>query len=183
MCRSPCCATAGTRRTTPARSASTSKLARSSARPAIGRISAASRQDYAAAAATALLQDEAGNRTYELGGPAFDVPELAGVITEVTGTKVTYRDLPVEEYASWLQRAGLDEGTAHFVAALDASIARGDLETNSQDLAQLLGRPTTLSPRSSARRTASSVSLAAAVLSSPPDGSSDRCRSPQCWRS
>ena len=29
------------------------------------------------------------------------------------------------------------------MAALDASIARGDLETNSQDLAQLLGRPVT----------------------------------------
>ena len=27
------------------------------------------------------------------------------------------------------------------MAALDASIARGDLETSSQDLAQLLGRP------------------------------------------
>ena len=48
-----------------------------------GRISAASRQDYAAAAATALLQDEGGNRTYELGGPAFGLPELARVITEV----------------------------------------------------------------------------------------------------
>jgi len=29
------------------------------------------------------------------------------------------------------------------VAALDASISRGDLETNSQDLEQLLGRPAT----------------------------------------
>jgi hypothetical protein len=29
------------------------------------------------------------------------------------------------------------------VAALDASIARGDLETSSQDLAHLLGRPVT----------------------------------------
>jgi NAD(P)H dehydrogenase (quinone) len=29
------------------------------------------------------------------------------------------------------------------VAALDASVARGDLETSSQDLAQLLGRPAT----------------------------------------
>jgi NAD(P)H dehydrogenase (quinone) len=109
-----------------------------------GRISAASRQDYAAAAATALLEDEGGNRTYELGGPAFDLPELARIITEITGTKVTYRDLPVGEYASWLQQAGLDEATAHFVTALDASIARGDLETNRQDLAQLLGRPATL---------------------------------------
>jgi len=30
-----------------------------------------------------------------------------------------------------------------FVAALDASIARGDLETKGQDLEQLLGRPAT----------------------------------------
>jgi NAD(P)H dehydrogenase (quinone) len=29
------------------------------------------------------------------------------------------------------------------VAALDVSIARGDLETHSQDLEQLLGRPAT----------------------------------------
>ncbi len=108
-----------------------------------GRISAASRQDYAAAAATAFLRDEGGNRTYELGGPAFDLPELARVITEVTGTEVTYRDLTGEEYASWLQQDGLDQETARLVAALDASIARGDLETNSQDLAQLLGRPAT----------------------------------------
>jgi NAD(P)H dehydrogenase (quinone) len=108
-----------------------------------GRISAASRQDYAAAAATALLEDKGGNRTYELGGPAFDLAGLARIITEVSGTKVTYRDLPAQVYVSWLQRAGLDEATARFVAALDVSIARGDLETSSRDLEQLLGRPAT----------------------------------------
>jgi NAD(P)H dehydrogenase (quinone) len=108
-----------------------------------GRISAAPRQDYAAAAAAALLEGEGGSRTYELGGAAFELPELARILTAVTGTEVTYRDLPAGEYASWLQRTGLDEATAHFVAALDTSIARGDLETGSQDLAQLLGRPAT----------------------------------------
>ena len=108
-----------------------------------GRISAATRQDYAAAAAAALLHDEEGERTYELGGPAFDLSELARVISEVTGTPVTYRDLPAQEYVSWLQEAGLDEESAHFVAALDASIAHGDLETDSGDLARLLGRPVT----------------------------------------
>jgi NAD(P)H dehydrogenase (quinone) len=55
-----------------------------------------------------------------------------------------YRDLPPGEYASWLQETGLDEESARFVAALDASIAHGDLETSSQDLARLLGRPATL---------------------------------------
>ena len=108
-----------------------------------GRISAASRQDYAAAAAVALLRDESGNRTYELGGPAFGLPELARVISEVTGVKVTYRDLPAGEYVGVLQRAGLDEATARFVTAVDASIARGELETSSADLANLLGRAAT----------------------------------------
>jgi NAD(P)H dehydrogenase (quinone) len=56
---------------------------------------------------------------------------------------VTYRDLPAGEYASQLREAGLDEENARFVAALDASIAHGDLETSSQDLARLLGRPAT----------------------------------------
>jgi NAD(P)H dehydrogenase (quinone) len=108
-----------------------------------GKISAATRRDYATAAAVALLQDEHGNRTYELGGPAFDLSSLAGLISEVTGTPVRYRDLPVDEYAAVLRKAGLDEATARFVAALDASIAHGDLATDSQDLPRLLGRPAT----------------------------------------
>ncbi|AEK45154.1 nucleotide-diphosphate-sugar epimerase/NmrA family protein [Amycolatopsis mediterranei S699] len=108
-----------------------------------GRISAATRRDYACAAVTALLQDEPGNRSYELGGPAFDLSELARVISEVTSTAVVYRDLPVEEYESSLRQAGLDRGSAEFVAALDVSIAHGDLATDSQDLARLLDRPAT----------------------------------------
>jgi len=108
-----------------------------------GRISAASRQDYAVAAVAALLQDSEGNRTYELGGQSFDLFELAETITKLTGNDVRYRDLSIEQYRDALQQSGLDENAAEFVAAIDASIARGDLETNSQDLEALLGRPTT----------------------------------------
>lgn len=105
-----------------------------------GRISAATRHDYAAAAAAALLLDETGNRIYELGGPAFSLPELVRAISEVTGVQVMYRDMPAGEYAVALQRAGLDQATAGFVAAVDASIARGELETSSADLTNLLGQ-------------------------------------------
>jgi len=108
-----------------------------------GRISAASRRDYAAAAVAALFQNSEGNRTYELGGSAFNLFDLAETITKITSTNVRYRDLPVDEYVGVLRRSGLDENAAQFVAALDLSIARGDLETNSQDLEQLLGRPAT----------------------------------------
>jgi len=106
-----------------------------------GRVSAAPRADYAAAAVTALLEGAEG--VFELGGPAFDFPELARTVSEVTGQRVVSRDLPPAEYAAALQGAGLDAGTAGFVAALDESIARGELETDSDDLARLLGRPAT----------------------------------------
>lgn len=108
-----------------------------------GKISAATRQDYAGAAVAAMLNDDEGNPTYELGGPAFDLADLTTVISEVTHTPMTYRNLTANEYTAVLQQEGLDEATAAFVAALDASIAGGELETDSQDLALLLGRPAT----------------------------------------
>jgi NAD(P)H dehydrogenase (quinone) len=42
-----------------------------------------------------------------------------------------------------LQQIGLDEATAEFVVAIDASIAAGDIETDSNDLARLLRRQPT----------------------------------------
>ncbi|WP_125776066.1 SDR family oxidoreductase [Antribacter gilvus] len=108
-----------------------------------GKVSAAPRADYAVAAAAALLSDDGDEVVYELGGPAFGFDELAATVSEVTGTTVTHRDLSVDDYAAELQQAGLDAGTAGFVAALDGSIAAGDLETGSEDLARLLGRPAT----------------------------------------
>ncbi|MGC5013413.1 SDR family oxidoreductase [Streptosporangium sp. DT93] len=108
-----------------------------------GRISAAPRADYAGAAAAALTGDEHDGAVYELAGQAFTLDELAATVTEVTGTKVVYRDLPAAEYAAALRRSGMDEGTAAFVASLDESIARGDLEAGAGDLARLLGRPVT----------------------------------------
>jgi NAD(P)H dehydrogenase (quinone) len=108
-----------------------------------GRVSAATRADYADAAAAALLRDQDGAVTYELGGPAFDFHELAAVVSEVTGRTVVYRDLSPADLTAALQAAGLDAGTAGFVASLDEAIARGELETDSRDLADLLGRPAT----------------------------------------
>ncbi|MFI5925727.1 SDR family oxidoreductase [Micromonospora sp. NPDC051543] len=107
------------------------------------KVSAAPRTDYAAAAAAALTRDEGGNAVYELGGTAFTFDELADAVTEVTGTTVVHRDMSTAELASALQNVGLDAGTAGFVAALDHSIAIGELATDSDDLSRLIGRPTT----------------------------------------
>ncbi|ABS04127.1 SDR family oxidoreductase [Kineococcus radiotolerans] len=111
---------------------------------AAGRISAATRADFAAAAVSALVDGaEATGAVRELGGPAFTLAELAATITEVTGTPVAHQDLSGEQYSATLQQASLDEGTAGFFAAVDAAIAHGDLHTDSDALTRLLGRPAT----------------------------------------
>jgi NAD(P)H dehydrogenase (quinone) len=78
-----------------------------------GRVSAANRADYAAAAATVLTGDGNHGVTYELGGDtAFTMAELAAEVTAQTGREVVYRDLPGDEYAAALARLGVPEPVA-----------------------------------------------------------------------
>jgi len=110
-----------------------------------GRISAAPRADYAAAAAAVLTGEGHEGAVYEMGGDeAFTMAELAAEITRQAGTPVAYRDMPVEEYRSALIGFGLPESVAALYADIDAAVARGDLFIDSGDLHRLLGRPTTL---------------------------------------
>ena len=108
-----------------------------------GRVAGAARRDYAEAAAVVLTGENHAGRTYELAGTPFTFKELAGTITEVSGREVEYRPVSPAELTGILTGAGLDEGTAGFVVALDESIARGDLDIESTDLLELLARPLT----------------------------------------
>jgi NAD(P)H dehydrogenase (quinone) len=109
-----------------------------------GRISAAARADYAAAAAAVLLRDDQAGKVYELGGDdAFTLSELAGEVSAASGKPVTYTDLPAKKYTQVLVGAGLPEPYAAILADSDLGIARGDLLVTSGDLSALLGRPTT----------------------------------------
>ena len=126
-----------------------------------GRVSAAARADYAAAAAAVLLRDDQGGRVYELGGDdAFTLSELAGEVSAASGTPVTYNDLPAEKYTQVLVEAGLPEPYAAILADSDLGIARGDLLVTSGDLSALLGRPTT-PLREAVQAAAAAVSLQA----------------------
>ena len=108
-----------------------------------GRVSAATRADYAEAAAAVLVTAGHQDKIYELGGTSFTMKELAETISEVTGAPVRHESITTEQLITNLRAAGLDEGTAFFLAALDEATARGDLETDRHDLTTLLGRPTT----------------------------------------
>jgi NAD(P)H dehydrogenase (quinone) len=109
-----------------------------------GRVSAATRADYAAAAAAVLTGDGHDEAVYELGGDhAFTLAELAAAVSTATGRYIAYRDLPVQEYTQVLVGAGLPEPVAAVLADSDAGIARGELLVTTGDLARLIGRPTT----------------------------------------
>ncbi len=109
-----------------------------------GRVSAATRADYAAAAAAVLTGDGHAGRAYELGGDeAFTLAELAAEIGAQAGQPVGYLDLPEDEYARLLASAGLPEAAAVTLADADRGLARGDLFVDSGDLSWLIGRPAT----------------------------------------
>lgn len=109
-----------------------------------GRVSAATRADYAAAAAAVLTAEGHAGKAYELGGDtAFTMPELAAEVSAQSGRQVTYQDLPAEEYTEALVAAGLPEPVAAMLADNDLAVARGELFTDSGHLSALIGRPTT----------------------------------------
>jgi NAD(P)H dehydrogenase (quinone) len=109
-----------------------------------GRVSAASRADYARAAATVLLLEGQAGRVYELGGDEpFSLSELAAEVSAAADRPVRYADVPVDQYAAVLVAAGLPEAYAAILADSDLGIARGELLVTSGDLRTLIGRPAT----------------------------------------
>lgn len=109
-----------------------------------GRISGATRQDFAEAAVAVLTGEGHEGEIYELGGDeAFTMEELADEITRQSGTEVVYQDLPPDEYVEVLKEAGLPDAFAEVLADSDQGIAEGHLYVESDDLRQLIGRPTT----------------------------------------
>lgn len=109
-----------------------------------GRVASASRADFAAGAVAVLTSAEHDGRTYELTGDvAWTHDELAAAVGEVLGRPVTYVRATPDEQRAGLLAAGLDEGTAGFLVALDQNIAAGTLADATDTLRTLIGRPTT----------------------------------------
>jgi len=109
-----------------------------------GRVASAARADYAAAAAAVLSSAGHEGRVYELSGDyAWDFKELATAITAIAGREVVYQPVSAPELVEVLTTAGLDQGTAGFLAALDTDTQAGLLAIVTGELSGLIGRPTT----------------------------------------
>ncbi|WP_328845823.1 SDR family oxidoreductase [Streptomyces sp. NBC_00258] len=109
-----------------------------------GKVSSASRADYAAAAVAVLTGEGHENKSYELGGDtAWDFAEYAAEVAKASGKEIVYNSVPVEAYKGILTGAGLPEPLAAILAGVDASIEKGELVVATGDLSRLTGRPTT----------------------------------------
>ena len=109
-----------------------------------GRISSATREDLAEAAAVVLTADGHENTTYELAGDtSWTLADLAAKISKQTGKNIPYRNLPEADYAAALEGVGLPKGLAAALASYDVSASQGALYANERALAELIGRPTT----------------------------------------
>jgi NAD(P)H dehydrogenase (quinone) len=109
-----------------------------------GRIAAATRADYAAAAAAVLTGSGHENKVYELAGEhAFTMAELANEVSRKAGRTIAYNNLPPEQYQRVLEGAGLPKPYAGALADSDVGVSRGELYDSSGDLRRLIGRPTT----------------------------------------
>lgn len=109
-----------------------------------GRVSSASRADYAAAAVAVLTGEGHENTTYELGGDeSWSFAEYAAELSRQTGREIAYHSVSTEALTDILTGAGLPGPLASILAGVDASIEKGELVVSSGDLSRLTGRPTT----------------------------------------
>lgn len=109
-----------------------------------GKIAAATRVDYAAAAAKVVSEEGHAGNVYELAGDsAWTLSELAAELSRQSGKPVAYQNLSEADFAAALKGVGLPAGLADMLADSDTGAAKGGLFDDSRTLSRLIGRPTT----------------------------------------
>jgi NAD(P)H dehydrogenase (quinone) len=109
-----------------------------------GRLSLATRADYAAAAVAVLTGQGHAGRTYDLAGDdAVTLADIAAEVSRQTGRSIPYHDLPQADFAAILRQAGVPPLFAEGAAAWDVDASKGALFDDGRQLSALIGRPTT----------------------------------------
>lgn len=109
-----------------------------------GKVSSATREDFAEAAAVVLTTSGHENKIYELAGDkAYTLTDLAAEVSKQTGNNLPYQNLTESEYTSALISMGLSEGFAKVLVDSDLNAEKGSLYSEDKTLSKLIGRPTT----------------------------------------
>lgn len=109
-----------------------------------GKISSASRQDYAEAATKVLTSSGHQQKIYELAGSEnYTLAEVAKIISQASGKTIHYQNLTAQEYTDALLAAELPEGLVHVIVDADLQAAQGAMYSESKDLKNLISHTTT----------------------------------------
>ncbi|HCL5925978.1 TPA: SDR family oxidoreductase [Citrobacter amalonaticus] len=109
-----------------------------------GKISSATRADYAAVAARVISTDGHAGKVYELAGDeSWTLSQLAAELSKQSGKNVVYQNLSEADFAAALKSVGLPDGLAEMLADSDTGASKGGLFDDSHTLSKLIGRPTT----------------------------------------
>jgi NAD(P)H dehydrogenase (quinone) len=99
------------------------------------------REDCARAAAAALAAPFWGRRILDVTGPeALSGADLAAIITQVTGQKVSYVPISVDALVQNMESAGLPRFLAEGFATFDVAMANGALNVVTDAVEELTGR-------------------------------------------
>ena len=99
--------------------------------------------EMAEALAVVLTTPGHENKEYVIAAAhAFSFAEIAGIISEITGTTIAYNQTEVTAYVAQLVQLGVSDDDAAYLARFAGAIARGEFDTNKSDVKQLLGRAT-----------------------------------------
>ena len=69
--------------------------------------------------------------------------DLANDIANVSGKEITYQNLSAADYTQALTQAGLPAGLVDIIVDADIQTEKGAMFSDSKDLEQLIGHPTT----------------------------------------
>ncbi|HBQ58671.1 MAG TPA: NAD(P)-dependent oxidoreductase, partial [Balneolaceae bacterium] len=108
-------------------------------------INLALRSEMAEALANGLADPEKHrNSIYEItSGKAYTLEEIADMLSEASGTEISYNDVSVSEFQNTLEEIGLPEEQIAMSVMTATTFVNGALDFTFDDLEKLLGRKPT----------------------------------------
>jgi NAD(P)H dehydrogenase (quinone) len=105
------------------------------------KFSPAVRDDLAEAHAVVLTEPGHENKSYILSGaPPVSFSDIASILSELTGSKVPYLAVLLEEYVKTRIADGWPPFVANFALNWVEALASGEFEERTSDLERLIGR-------------------------------------------
>jgi NAD(P)H dehydrogenase (quinone) len=108
-----------------------------------GKVGWVLRQELAEATAAVLAGNGHENTIYELSGKLMTHKELVSILETVLGKEIPFQQVDDDTYAEIMKGEGVPEAFLPMMINVQKGIREGGLETESDDLEKLLGRPVT----------------------------------------